>query len=110
MLILPPGHAQSVRSRGALSSREKRIIGAVLVAVAVLAVVLVISLLAAGPSSSNGCIYATIPAATGAQQIDQCGVQARATCQSATTPGAFTSTAAASIVAACRKAGLPVAP
>jgi len=80
----------------------------VLVVVSLFAVVLVVSLLTAGPSSSKGCIYVTIPAATGAQQINQCGAQARSTCQSATMPVAFTSSAAVSIVAACRKAGLPV--
>lgn len=110
MLIIPPGHAQSVRAGAALSGREKRMIGGVLAAVALLAVALAISLLSAGPSSSNGCIYVTIPAATGAQQINQCGAQARSTCQSARTPGAFTANAVPSVLAACRKAGFPVAP
>ena len=107
---MPPGHAQSVHARRALSARDKRMIGTVLVAVALLTVVLAISLVTAGPSSSKGCIYVTIPAPTGAQQINQCGVQARSTCQSARTPGAFTSDAAQSIVAVCRKARLPVGP
>jgi len=109
VLILPPGHVQSVRARTPLSSREKRIIGTVLVAVALLTFALLISLVVAGPSSANGCIYVTVPAATGAQQIDQCGAEARSTCESARMPGAFTTGAAQSIVAACRKARLPVA-
>lgn len=93
-----------------MSSREKRLIRAVLAVVALLAAALVISLLTAGPSSSKGCIYVTIPAATGAQQIHQCGAAARATCDSARTPGAFTPTAAQSVELACRSAGLPVGP
>jgi hypothetical protein len=83
-------------------------IGSVLVVVALLACALLISLVAAAPSSSKGCIYVTVPAATGAQQINQCGAEARSTCASARTPGAFTTGAAQSIVAACRKARLPV--
>jgi hypothetical protein len=83
-------------------------IGTVLVAVAVLTFVLLTSLVTAGPASSNGCIYVTVPAATGAQQINQCGAEARSTCESARMPGAFTTGAAQSIVAACRKAHLPV--
>lgn len=110
MLILPPGHAESVRANVAPSSREKRMIRGVVAVVALLLIVLGISLLAAGPKSSKGCIYVTIPAATGAQQINQCGVQARSTCQSTSTPGAFTNSAAQSVIAACRKAGLPVSP
>jgi len=82
-------------------------VGGVLIVLAALVVALVISFATSAPSSSNGCIYLTIPAPTGAQQINECGAQARATCQSALTPGAFTSSAAQEIVAACRKAGLP---
>jgi hypothetical protein len=107
VLILPPGHLESVRAGRALSKREKRIVGAGLAAVGALAVALVIAFTTAAPRSAGGCIYVTIPAATGAQQIHECGEQARATCTSARVPGAFTSGAAQTIVAACRKAGLP---
>jgi hypothetical protein len=108
MLILPPGHAETVRVRRAITRREKRMIGALLAVVAGLLIALVLSLTIGGHSSRNGCIYATIPAATGAQQINQCGATARATCESATAPGAFTAAASRTIVAECRKAGLPV--
>jgi hypothetical protein len=83
-------------------------IGGVLTAVAALALALVISLVTAGPSSSHGCIYVTIPAATGAQEINQCGAAARSTCASALAPGAFTAQAALAVAAECRKAGLAV--
>ncbi len=83
-------------------------VGGVLGTIAVLAVVLVISFASSGPSSKSGCIYATIPAATGAQQVHQCGAAARSTCASAKTPGAFTPQAAEAVAAECRKAGLPV--
>jgi hypothetical protein len=108
VLILPPGHAEAVRARRPLGTREKRLIAALLAAVAALAIVLLVSLGASGSSSRNGCIYATIPAATGAQQISQCGTAARNTCATARTPGAFTPQAADAIAAECRKAGLPV--
>ena len=108
MLILPPGHAQAVRARRPLSIREKRLIAAVLAAVAAIAVALVISFSAGSRTSSHGCIYVTIPAATGAQEINRCGAAARETCASSQTAGAFTPQAAQSIAAECRSAGLPV--
>jgi len=84
VLILPPGHAQQLGARRALS------------------------LLASGKSSSHGCIYVTIPAATGAQQVSECGATARSTCLSVSTPGAFTAQAARAIEGECNKAGLAV--
>jgi hypothetical protein len=108
VLILPPGHAESVRLGRRLSLREKRLVGAFIAAMAALAVVLVISLSSGGQSSADGCIYLTLPAATGAEQISQCGAQARETCATAHAPGAFTAPAARAVSAECRKAGLPV--
>jgi hypothetical protein len=104
VLIIPPGHGVARR----LSRREKWMVGGVLGAVAALALVLVISLVSAGPSSGHGCIYATVPAATGAEQVHQCGATARATCQSVNAPGAYAAQAAQTIAVECRKAGLPV--
>ena len=83
-------------------------LGGVLGTIAVLAVVLVISFASSGPSSKSGCIYATIPAATGAEQVHECGATARSTCESVQAPGAFTAQAAQAIATECRKAGLPV--
>lgn len=110
MLILPPGHAQALRVRRRLSSREKWLIGGVLAGVAALIIGVVIALSTAGHSSSRGCIYATIPGAVGAQQINQCGDAARSICASANVPGSFTPDAARAVAAECRKAGLPVRP
>ena len=107
MLILPPGHAETLGARGRLSVRERRILSAVLAVTAALIVAVVISLFTASQTSRHGCIYVTIPAATGAAQINECGEQARATCLSTSTPGAFAPQAAHSIAAECRKAGLP---
>jgi hypothetical protein len=108
VLILPPGHADAIAGRRQLSSREKWMVGGVLAAVVALALALVISFSSGGPSSKGGCIYATVPADTGAQQIHECGAQARGTCQSVYAPGAFTHQAAAVLASECRKAGLPV--
>jgi hypothetical protein len=108
VLILPPGHAKAVSAHRRLSAREKWMVGGVLGAVLALALVLVISLSSGGPASARGCIYATIPADTGAQQINQCDGQARDTCHFVHAPGAFTQQAAGVLAAECRKAGLPV--
>jgi hypothetical protein len=110
VLILPPGHAETVRIGRRLSTREKRLLGGVLGTVVALVVVLVIALSSSGQSSAHGCIYLTIPAATGAQQISECGAAARETCASARTHGAFTRQAAGAVAGECRKAGLPVGP
>ncbi len=83
-------------------------IGGVLLIVAALVLALVVSLATAGPSSSHGCIYVTIPAATGAQEINQCGQTARGTCASALRPGAFPAQSGRVVAAECRKAGLPL--
>jgi hypothetical protein len=108
VLILPPGHAETLRPRWHLSAREKWMIGGVLGVVVALAVVLVISFASSNPSSTSGCIYATIPAATGAEQIHQCGATAKSMCATVQRAGGFTPQAASTITSACRKAGLPV--
>jgi|SRR5579884_157677 len=108
MLILPPGHAEALRVPRRLSRRERRILAGIGAALALLVLIVVIALLSAGRTSANGCIYVTIPAATGAQEINQCGAAARSTCASAEAPGAFSPQSAAAIAAACRKAGLAV--
>lgn len=84
-------------------------IGAVLGVVAALAIALIISIATAGRSSAHGCIHLTIPGAVGAEEIDQCGEQARATCASTSTRGAFSPESARAVAEACRKAGLPTA-
>jgi hypothetical protein len=76
--------------------------------VAAIVIVVIIAVATSGPSSSRGCIYATIPGAVGAQQVHECGATARATCQTVHAPGAFTAQAAATLAAECRKAGLSV--
>ena len=83
--------------------------GVVAVTAAII-VAVVIALATSGRTSSHGCIYATVPAATGAEDISQCGAAAEATCGSVRTPGAYTTQAAQVIAAQCRKAGLAVGP
>ena len=99
---MPPDHATLRR----LSRREKWMVGGVLGVVAALAVVLVVSFVSSGPSSSNGCIYATVPGVVGAEQVHECGATARATC--GCVRAAYRPQAAQTIAAACRKAGLPI--
>lgn len=109
-MVLPLGHLQPGSVRRRLSARERWMIGAVLGGLAALAAAIVIAFAVSGPSSANGCIHLVLPAATGAQEINQCGAPARATCASVRRPGSFTPQAARSAAAECRKAGLPVGP
>lgn len=110
MLILPPGHAKATDARRRFSSREKWMVGGVVAAVVAILVAVVIALAVGSRSSSHGCIYATVPAATGAQDVSQCGAAAASTCASVKSPGAYTQQAARVIAAQCRKAGLRVGP
>jgi hypothetical protein len=108
MLILPPGHAQAVRTRRAFSARERWMIGGVLSLVAAVIVGLVISLAAAGHHTSKGCIDYTLAYATGGENFYRCGASARYTCAKAGAPGGLTGGAARAVATECRKAGLPV--
>ena len=107
-MVLPPGHAQALAAPRTVSRRERRLIAGVLAGAAAILAALVISLASDGPSSAHGCLHATIPGVVGAQAIDQCGDQARSTCQTVGRPGAFTPQSARVVAAECRKAGLPV--
>jgi hypothetical protein len=102
-VLIMPAETATLRR---LSSREKWMVGGVLGVVAVIAVILVISFISSGPSSANGCIYATVPGAVGAEQIHECGATARSTCE--TVHAAYPAQAAATVAAECRKAGLAV--
>ena len=104
LLIMPSERTPAYH----LSRREKWMLGGVLGVVAALAVVLVISFVSSGPSSGHGCIYANIPGVVGAEQVHECGANARHTCATVNAPGAYTHQAAHTIAVECRKAGLPV--
>jgi hypothetical protein len=107
-VILPPGHVETIASRRRLTTRERWLVGGVLGAVVALAVAVAIALGTGGLASGHGCIRLTIPAATGAEEVNRCGAEARSTCSSARTPGVFSEASARAIAAQCRKAGLPV--
>jgi hypothetical protein len=85
-------------------------IGGVVAVTAAIVVAVVIAFATGGRTSSHGCIYATVPAATGAEDISQCGATAASTCATVRRPGAFTEQAAREIAVQCRKAGLTVGP
>lgn len=107
-MVLPPGHGLAIATPRKLSAREKRLIRGVLAVVAVIVAALIVSIATTGQSSAHGCIRTTIPGDVGAQQINECGAQARETCQTVHQPGAFAAASARVVAAACRKAGLPV--
>ena len=108
MLILPTGHADAVRPGPAMRPREKWMIGGVVALLAALAVALVISFASSGGKSGHGCISVSLAYSTGGAQIDRCGGAARAVCAGVGRPGGLTGQPARSVVAECRKAGLPV--
>jgi hypothetical protein len=108
VLILPPGHALTVKARRRLSPREKWMVGGVLAALAVLAAVVVVSLATAGRSTGNGCIDVNLSSSLGNQEFYRCGDAARKMCASVGPPGGFTGRAARDIATECRKVSLPV--
>jgi hypothetical protein len=108
VLILPPGHAQTLRERRTFSGRERWMIGGVLGLVAALAVVLAISLSTVGHHSGNGCISVGLTYSTGGQQVYRCGAGARALCNQAGVAGGITGSTGRAVATECRKAGLPV--
>jgi hypothetical protein len=108
VLILPPGHAQSIRQRRTFRGRERWMIGGVLGSLVVLAVALVLALASQGPKSGHGCISVALAYSTGGAQIYQCGDSARAMCSEVGKPGGLTGQAAETVTGACRKAGLAV--
>ncbi len=108
MLILPPGHAQTVRRSRSFRAREKAIIGGVLGVLAMLAVALVVSLATVGPRSGHGCISVGLAYSTGGAQIYRCGASARTLCASVNRPGGTIGATSHALTTECRKAGLPV--
>ena len=108
MLILPPGHAQTIRVHRRFRTREKWILGSVLATVAALLVAVVISIASAGHTTGNGCIDVTIPYSIGGQEFYHCGSAARAMCREVGAPNGFNEAAGRAVAAECRKVGLPV--
>jgi hypothetical protein len=107
-MVLPLGHAQGLRAGRRLRVRERWMLAGVVGVSLALLVAVVIAFGVSGPGSAHGCIHAVVPAPTGAQEINQCGGAARATCASVGKSGGFTPAAARSVTAECRKAGLAV--
>jgi hypothetical protein len=108
MLILPPGHAEAIRTPLRLGTREKWVVSAMAAVVAALAIVLVISLGSKGHHTGNGCIDATLPYAFGGQEIYRCGAAARRACAAIDTPAGFGQEAGKLLAVECRKVNLPV--
>jgi hypothetical protein len=108
MLILPPGHAQSVRNRRAFSVRERWMLGGVGGLLAALLVALVISFASTGHKSGRGCIDVSLAYSTGGAEVYRCGAAARAMCAEVGAPGGLSGKAARTVTVACRKAGVAV--
>ncbi len=110
MLILPPGHAETLRARRTFTTREKWILSTVLACVAALAVAVVIAIASSDQKSTATCINVTAPSFIGAEKVSGCGQQAREICSSAANQGTYNQAFAKAIAAECRKVGIPVAP
>jgi hypothetical protein len=108
MLIMPPGHAQTVRQPRTIRSREKVMISGVLAIVAALAVFLVISLSTAERQSGHGCISVGLAYSTGGDKIFNCGAKARALCAGVGTSRGIRGASGQAVATECRKAGLKV--
>jgi hypothetical protein len=106
-MILPPGHAQQIGKPYPLRRREKAMIGGVLAAVLVIAVVLVISVATAGKKSGHGCVSVSLGYSIGGATFHSCGQAARHFCAGAHKPG-LTGAAGDAVARECRKAGLAV--
>jgi hypothetical protein len=108
VLILPPGHAQTVLIARRFTKREKWMVGGVLGVVLALAVVVLIAVSSGGRATGNGCVDVTVPYSLGGQELYACGARAKSMCRSVGAPGGFTGAAARDVATQCRKAGLPV--
>jgi hypothetical protein len=109
VLILPPGHAETITTRRRISKREKWILTAVLATAAALALIVAVSLTSADRRSAAGCIDVTSAGFIGSQEISGCGAHARAICASvASAGGGYSRAQDQAIAAACRKQGIPV--
>ena len=83
---------------------------AVAAGAAILVIGVIVSFAVPGQSSGHGCLHLTVPAATGAQEIDRCGAAARDICATVRAPGSFAPEAEQAIEANCRRAGLRIGP
>jgi hypothetical protein len=108
VLILPPGHAQTIVVGRRVTKREKWMVGSVLATVAALILVVVISIATTGHTTANGCVDVNIPYSTGGQEFYECGARARAMCAAVGAPGGYTGAAGRAVATECRKAGLGV--
>jgi len=109
MLILPPGHAQTVKQGRSLRARERWMIGGVLGVLAALAVVLIVSIGSTTKASGHGCVSVNLAYSTGGQHIYRCGAGARALCDGVGRVGGITGKPAEVVARECRKAGIPTA-
>jgi hypothetical protein len=106
LMILPAGHAETIRQRHRIRPRERWMIGGVAGLLSALAVALVISFATAGHTSGHGCVSVGLAYSTGGAQVYRCGSSARALCAGVNRPGGTTGAAARTLATECRKAGL----
>ena len=108
MLILPPGHGETLRQPRSLRRREKVMISGVLAIVAAFVVVVALSIGSGENQSRNGCISVGLAYSTGGETINRCAGAARAMCAGVNQPGGTRGASARALTTECRKAGLPI--
>lgn len=106
---LTPDHQRQTVPLRRLSVRERWLVRIMAGVTALIAVAVVIAIATSGPSSANGCVHAIFPGPVGAEQVNQCGSQARSLCATLSSSTQYGAEARRTIAAECRKAGLPVA-
>jgi hypothetical protein len=109
MLILPPGHAQTIKHGRTFRARERWMIGGVLGVLAVLVAVLIVSIGSTTKASGHGCVSVSLAYSTGGQHIYRCGAGARALCDGVGRVGGITGPPAEVVARECHKAGIPTA-
>jgi hypothetical protein len=108
MLILPPGHGQSIASPRRLQRRERWFVGSAALVVAILAIAVVVSFATGGSRAGKGCIDVTVASSLGGQPVTGCGAKARAICSAVDTPAGYSGNAGALIAERCRALHLAV--
>jgi hypothetical protein len=109
-MVFPPGLHQEISTRREFSGREKKILGGVVLALAIFAVAIIVAVTGPSQTSARGCVDVSIVGATGNALIHQCGADARTLCRDAGKSGGYTGETGRQIRAACRKDGFAVGP
>jgi hypothetical protein len=109
MLILPPGHAERATRPLRIGRRERWFLASGAALLVALAATLAVSLGSHQRVSGHGCIDVSAATVIGGSELYRCGAAARAVCAAPGQADREFASFQRALVAACRKARLPVA-